>query len=232
VRRILALLRPVAVAVAPYLGVLIIRALRATVRFRFEGFASMRRGLLADEPTVFAFWHGQLANWAVFTPRTMAPEHVSVLVSRHADGEIIARAMNAMGVGAIRGSSTRGGAGALRAMAEYLKGGGCMAITPDGPRGPRHSVSRGALMLARLSGVRIVPVAAAASRALSLGSWDRMEVPLPFSRLALVEGEPIKVPPRPGPEEEERLMARLKEALDGVNARAAKSAGGGAEARR
>jgi len=231
-RRLLAFLRPAAVAVAPFLGVLLLRAIRLTVRFRYTGFASMKRGLLAEEPTIFAFWHGQLANWAVFTPRTMTPEHVSILVSRHADGEIIARAMRAMGVGAIRGSSTRGGAGALMAMAEYLKGGGCVAITPDGPRGPRHTVSRGALMVARLSGVRIVPVAAAASRALCLSSWDRMEVPLPFSCIALIEGEPIRVPARPGAEEEARLMERLKEALDGVNATAAASAGGNAEARR
>ena len=231
-RRLLAFLRPVAVVVAPFLGVLLLRVIRMTARFRYTGFASMRRGLLADEPTIFAFWHGQLANFAVFTPRTMTPEHVSVLVSRHADGEIIARAMNAMGVGAIRGSSTRGGARALLAMAQYLKGGGCVAITPDGPRGPWHTVSRGALMVARLSGVRVVPVAAIASSALRFSSWDRMEVPLPFSRIALVEGEPIRVPPHPGPEEEARLMARLKESLDSVNARAAASAGGKPEARR
>jgi lysophospholipid acyltransferase (LPLAT)-like uncharacterized protein len=232
VKRLLALLRPVAVAVAPFLGVLLLRAIRLTVRFRYTGFAAMKRGLLADEPTIFAFWHGQLANFAVFTPRTMTPEHVSILVSRHTDGEIIARAMNAMGVGAIRGSSTRGGAGALMAMAQHLKGGGCVAITPDGPRGPRHTVSRGALMVARLSGVRIVPVAAVAGSGLRFSSWDRMEVPLPFSRIALVEGEPIKVPDHPGPEEEARLMERLKEALDGVNAKAAASARGKPEARR
>jgi lysophospholipid acyltransferase (LPLAT)-like uncharacterized protein len=136
---------------------------------------------------IYTFWHeGLLAPLA-------APAAVRVLISQHTDGELIAQICQRLGIGVIRGSTARGGS---QALLEMIRSGGDshLAITPDGPRGPRRQLKPGAVMVASLSGLAIVPIGIGFVRAWRAGSWDRFAIPCPFSTLVGVIGEPIHVP--------------------------------------
>jgi len=116
-----------------------------------------------------------------------------MLISAHRDGRIIAGAMTYFDIGTIAGSTSRGGSSALRAILKQLKEGGCIGITPDGPRGPAMTVSMGIVNIARLAGVPIVPVTYATSRRRVLPTWDRFHLALPFGRGVFLFGEPIEI---------------------------------------
>jgi lysophospholipid acyltransferase (LPLAT)-like uncharacterized protein len=171
-------------------GRAVLNGILATVRFttvhreRFDRFAD--RG----EPVLYACWHGRLLPVTYYHRR----EGVGALISQSADGEYIARVAKGWGYDPIRGSTSRGGRAALREVVRRLRAGQSVAMTPDGPRGPRQEAQGGILVAARLAGVPVVPVAAGCSRAWWLGSWDRMCVPKPFSRVLLAYGEPLRVP--------------------------------------
>ena len=151
----------------------------------------MPRRLLADgQAFIGAFWHGRMLMIPMAWQR-MAPMHI--LISAHRDGRIIADAVAYFGVGAITGSTRRGGTAALRTILKRLKDGDCVAITPDGPRGPAMSASIGIVNAARLARVPIVPITYATSRRRILASWDRFHVALPFGRGVYLMGEPIEI---------------------------------------
>ena len=116
------------------------------------------------------------------------------MISHHRDGEFITRTAARFGVNAVRGSTSRGGAAALRAMLKVLKRGEFVGITPDGPRGPRMRAQMGAIVLAQMAGVPIMPATYAVSRRRVAGSWDRFIIALPFSRGVYLWGEPVSVP--------------------------------------
>lgn len=175
-----------------------IRLCHATGRWRVIGGDIPGQFWNSDRPFILAHWHGRLlmvpCGWRRARP-------VRVLISHHRDGELIARTIAHFGLGTIRGSSRKagkdrdkGGAAALRAMVRALRAGVCIDITPDGPNGPRMRAREGIVTLARLSGAPIVPVAYATSRRITLDTWDRFTVPLPFSRGVFVWGPPIEVP--------------------------------------
>jgi hypothetical protein len=126
------------------------------------------------------------------------------------------------GLGVLRGSSSSGGDAAFRDLIRVIRAGRSVAITPDGPRGPRERLKPGVLQLARVTGVPIVPLAAAASRAWWFVRWDRFLVPQPFARLHVAYGDPIHVP-RDAVDLEgvtTLVEAKLKELMDTVEARA------------
>jgi lysophospholipid acyltransferase (LPLAT)-like uncharacterized protein len=124
--------------------------------------------------------------------RRLAPMHM--LISAHPDGRIIADAVSHFGVGAIAGSTSRGGSAALRTMLKRLREGDCVGITPDGPRGPAMSASIGIVNLARLARAPILPITFATSRRRLLPTWDRFYLPWPFGRGVYLWGEPIEIP--------------------------------------
>lgn len=139
-------------------------------------------------PAVLAFWHGQQHLLLAWKRR----RRTLVMVSWSRDGELQSGAMRALGLRVVRGSSSRGGMRGLRELVRRLDGSHDAAFAVDGPRGPLHEVKPGARAAARLAGARLVPLAAAASRARVLRrTWDRFEVPLPFSRVAVVLGAPL-----------------------------------------
>lgn len=163
----------------------------------------------APKPAIFAFWHERLlmmsALWTLSGERRPPGERgrMHVLISRHQDGRLIADILRGFGVGVVHGSSgrkgtfkdkQRGGATGLRALVAVLDAGDQVVITPDGPRGPRRTLAPGVAQLAALAGVPVVPCAAQSRRRRILPSWDRMVLPLPFSRGVLVCGTPIVVP--------------------------------------
>lgn len=142
------------------------------------------------QPFIGAFWHGRL----LLSPlawRRGAP--VAMLISSHPDGRLIAEATRRLGFATIDGSTRRGGGSALRDLLRALKGGTSVALTPDGPRGPRMRAGGAIIDLARLSGAPIVPAAFAVSRRWVAPSWDRLIVALPFARGVFVWGEPVTV---------------------------------------
>jgi len=128
--------------------------------------------------------------------------------------------MGRFGHESIRGSTTSGGAMALRAAVRALRGGKDVGFTPDGPRGPRHKVQMGVIQAARMSGAPIVPVAFSASRKRVLGSWDGFIVPAPFSRGVFVYGRPIEVPQKTADGGMEAARLTVEQALSEASARA------------
>ena len=116
-----------------------------------------------------------------------------MLASRSRDGELVARWATRFGLGVVRGSSSRGGAEALRELTAVLRAGEDVAIVPDGPRGPRECLQPGVVVLAALTGAPVVPFGFAARPARRLASWDRFMVPLPFARAAAVFGKPCVI---------------------------------------
>lgn len=142
----------------------------------------------ATQRFIYAFWHE-----AMLGPIAVRPK-ARVLISQHRDGELIAQVCQRLGMGAIRGSTARGGSQALLEMIRGDADGAHLAITPDGPRGPRRELKPGVVMVASQSGLAIVPVGVGFTRAWRAGSWDRFAVPIPFSTLVGVIGSPIEVP--------------------------------------
>jgi lysophospholipid acyltransferase (LPLAT)-like uncharacterized protein len=141
-------------------------------------------------PCIIAIWHGRLAmlHQLRFGDRALV-----ALVSGHRDGQLISKCAWYYNIQTVIGSSTRGGAGAIRQLIRLAREGHCLCIMPDGPRGPRMRVSKGIIEIARLSGLPVLPAAIATSRSKELDTWDRFQVPMPFSRVEVRWGKPILV---------------------------------------
>ena len=167
-----------------------IRLVYWTNRWTVENGEWPRRLLAEGRPFIGAFWHGRMMMIPMAWQR-MAPMHI--LISAHRDGRIIADAVAYFGIGAIAGSTRRGGSAAVRVMLKKLKDGDCVAITPDGPRGPAMTASIGLVNLARLAQAPIVPITYATSRRRTAATWDRFHIARPFGRGVFLIGEPIEI---------------------------------------
>jgi len=168
-------------------------------------------------PFIVGHWHGRIMMLP-FIWRHSNP--IKMLISQHRDGELIAKTVAHLGIGSVRGSTSRDGASALRAMVRIIKQGDCVGITPDGPRGPRMRASDGIVTLARLCDVPIIPLSCATSRRRVLGSWDRFSVALPFARGVFIWGKPITVPRHASPEDLERYRQTVEDELIAITAKA------------
>ncbi len=162
------------------------------------------------ERIIVALWHGRLLMMPFVHPQ----KPTAILISQHRDGEYISRIARILGLQVIRGSATRGGVRAFKQMIRALQGGLDVAITPDGPKGPRAKVKSGVIEVARLTGAPIVPVSFSASHRRFLKSWDAFLLPLPFSRAVYIWGEPIYVETLATKEEVAKHQAILAERLD------------------
>ena len=190
-------------------GAVLVRLLGATWRVDRRGLAGFDSAIARGERCIFAFWHARLLPLA-WTHRGRG---AAVLVSRHRDGELIARIVERLGYVTARGSSTRGGEEGVMEMLRQAERGKLLGITPDGPRGPALTLKPGIVYLASRSGLPIVPVAAAARRSWKLRSWDGFRVPRPFTRVVVAYGEPIAIPPGLEGAALESWRARVEEAL-------------------
>jgi len=143
-------------------------------------------------PSIVAFWHGRMFLLP-FALQNYA-EKVAILISRHRDGELVAELVERLGFKTVRGSTGKGkgGSAAFLKMVELLKEGHAVAITPDGPRGPREKVKPGVVKLSKLTGIPVYPLTFGCSREFHLKSWDRFAVPKPFSKCRVIFGEPLK----------------------------------------
>ena len=186
----------VVTALAPAATAAIVKFLGVTLRIRAVGVDGLAPLWTAGRPLIYAVWHGRIVMmpWLhVWLRRTRGARPVAVLASRSRGGEIVSRYVARFGLATVRGSSSRGGAGALRQLVASVRAGEDVAVIPDGPRGPRRQLQPGVVTLAALTGAPIVPLAFAARPARRLASWDEQLVPLPFSRSVVVFGEPISV---------------------------------------
>ena len=180
---------PRLIRLAAFVGAVFVRLLLATLRPRVHAADNRRHPADPEqERFLYAFWHESLLAAASRRAK------INVLISLHADGEIITQICRGLGFGVVRGSTTRRGGGALLEMLHRGRD-AHLAITPDGPRGPRRTFQIGAIYVASRSGLPIVPIGVGFSRAWRAKSWDRFAVPLPFSRVYGVLGEPIHIPP-------------------------------------
>jgi len=187
---------------AGVLGAGLVASLFMTTRVKRRGAEHFKRFRREGTPVIFVFWHGQLLPLVHIHRR----EGIVVLVSEHADGEYITRIIERSGFGTVRGSSTRGGTTGLRALVRAARAGNDLALTPDGPRGPRGELKPGALLVAQLTGRPIIPLAVGASRGWRLGSWDGFLVPAPLSTVE-VEYLPPRFVPREASRGELATMA-------------------------
>lgn len=205
--------RRLSLGVGPYLLYLLIRLLNVSMRIEMVGREVMPSFTGKGEGFVGIFWHGRL----LMIPFIYPGSAMHVLISTHRDGEIIARVMERFGFRLVRGSSKKGGTAALKEMVRLLRDNKDVAITPDGPKGPREVVKPGVAQVARLTGKAVIPMAFSASRAWRMGSWDRFLIPKPFSRGVYVVGEPLSYR---DDEEPEAFRVRIEAALRDVTERA------------
>lgn len=175
--------------VAEHAGGAVLDALMHTVRLHVKNDRAYRAFMEQGKPVIFALWHGRLLPLG-FLHRG---QNIVCLASRSSDGEYITRVLQHWGFGVVRGSSSSGGDTAFRELIRVVRAGSSVAVTPDGPRGPREQLKPGVLQLAQLTGAPVVPLAAAATRSWWFVSWDRFLVPQPFARLHVEYGDPIFV---------------------------------------
>jgi len=180
--------RALALYLVPFLGSLIIRVLYLTNKKEFIGPES-----LSDEPFIMACWHGELLMIPYAYNRYKKIPNVKLLISDHFDGSLIALTLEKFGFGTIRGSSTRNAARALLGAIKELKNGSDLGITPDGPKGPRHEVADGIVVMAQKAGVKIVLVEIKPSSYWQLSSWDKFVIPKPFGLIRYYISDMIDV---------------------------------------
>ncbi len=170
------------------LGTIVLRLLSSTWRWRYPNHALFENEI-AQGGVIIAFWHNRILT-ACTTP-FWRDHRTTVVVSQHADGEMIAQIQGRFGHGAIRGSATRGGREALEELVAAVKNGLAVGITPDGPRGPKYRAKFGVAVLAERTGRPVVPFLGVAKRRKKVGSWDNFEIPMPFTECSLLFGGPI-----------------------------------------
>jgi lysophospholipid acyltransferase (LPLAT)-like uncharacterized protein len=201
------------IAAAGWLGTRLVRLLSASLRFEEKSVGAFPVDPLQPPetgPFIYALWH---ENFLIPIVRFGNPG-VAALVSRHADGELLGALIGTTGMRVVRGSTNRGGVAAVRELLRAEAGQRHLAVTPDGPRGPRRVVQPGVVYLASRAGMRIVPVGVGYRRPWRVKSWDSFAIPRPFSRVRCLFGEPLIVPPDLGSDALAAHANRLQAELD------------------
>lgn len=182
----------------------LIRVIGRTIRYETSGLEHLDAVEKAGKLPIYTFWHDRIfaAAW-YFRNRGIA-----VITSQSKDGEYIARFIQRLGYGAIRGSSTRGGVGALVEMIKAMRNGTPTAFTVDGPKGPRYEAKPGPVLLAKKTGDPIVPFVVECARFWTVKSWDKLQIPKPFTRARLIIERPIYVGANA---DEQELSGKLRE---------------------
>ena len=202
-----------AVRAAALLFQLLIGAVGRTLRFRVEGREHWEEAARDGGLPVYTFWHDRIFAGTYF----FRGRRIVIMTSRSFDGEYIARFIQRFGYGAVRGSSSRGAVGALVELARLVRRGCPAGFSIDGPRGPRHVAKMGALLLAKKTGQAVLPFGVNAERFWQLRSWDRLQIPRPFSRVTVRFAPPIRVPADADEGALRALREELQRALEEVS---------------
>ncbi len=193
---------------APVLAAAVIRGIYRLMRIEFVGEGHPLQLVAEGRPAIYAFWHDQLL---MMIKGYRGDRNVRILISASRDGELIARTMGRFGYATVRGSSNRGATESLRHMLRLAKAGISLAVTPDGPKGPRHQLKPGVAQIACRSNLPVVPLAFACSRGYRFGSWDRFLLPFPWARGVYAYGAPLSC----GADESvEEFMLRVQSAME------------------
>ncbi|MBN2505688.1 MAG: lysophospholipid acyltransferase family protein [Verrucomicrobia bacterium] len=198
-----------------FLICLLIRGLGATLRFQWH-FAP---AVLEREPrpAILCTWHNRLALALIlyrhYVRQRRQPFRMAAMVSASKDGAVVARILQHFRVQPVRGSSSRRGPQALLEMTGWAERGYDLAVTPDGPRGPRYRAQDGAVSLAQVTGLPIIPASCHIRWKKCMGSWDGFQIPLPFSRVVVRFGEPMAVPRDVSEPDRERFRGQLEQIL-------------------
>ena len=172
---------------------ILMRLVSMTLRVRLIdhcGFLEKR----PDHPLIHALWHNGIFSWPFIYRKFWGDRNGAALTSASKDGEIVAAAIEAFDIAAVRGSNSRRGAAALIELKKWIKTGHDIAITPDGPRGPMHYLQPGIIILAQKTAVPILPFRFVYHRAWKLKTWDRFQIPAPFSRVDVHLGPYAEIP--------------------------------------
>jgi lysophospholipid acyltransferase (LPLAT)-like uncharacterized protein len=204
------------VAAIAGLGYPLINALGHTLRWRVEGLEHLETIRAAGRQPVMAFWHGRILPATYYFRR----RGIVVITSENFDGEWIARIIERFGYGTARGSSSRGGIKAMLQLRRDVQSGRPAGFTLDGPRGPARVAQAGAVWLASATGNPVLPFHLEASSHWSLNSWDRTQIPKPFSTVALSVGEPMDVPAEASDDTLEQARLELERRLGALEQRA------------
>ena len=170
----------------------LLRGLFATLRAEYVQRQLEHQVMNSGSPILFTFWHGRMLYFLKLYE--YLGSRVTILVSHSRDGEFLAQLLESFGLHTTRGSSSQGGARGLLAVVSKVRTGMDACFTPDGPRGPRYRAQPGLVVVAKRTGAAILPMTFGASRKRVLATWDAFLLPLPFSRVVVVYGEPIYVP--------------------------------------
>lgn len=193
-----------------FLGSILIRILIGTMTIEERPDKYPRKLKQQGKGVLYAIWHSCMLV-SSYTGRNLGTK---VLISRHTDGEYIAQVVKWLGFSTVRGSTTRGGVNALLALIKKSQEGTSIAITPDGPRGPRFIVQPGIIFLGQKTNYPIIPVSLGLTNYWKLPSWDGFRIPKPFSRAILIYGDPIKIPPDIKKDEIEEYRVLLEETMN------------------
>lgn len=186
------------------------KALAATWRVEVDGAEYIQSLRRCGTPIVYVLWHG----WMLPLLMQHRRESITVLVSRHHDGDHLADTAERWGYRVVRGSSTKGATAGLLKLVRVLQTGGEVALTPDGPQGPSRVFKAGALLAAHRTGAAVITAGAGASACWSTGSWDNFKIPRAFARVRIVYGRPVW--PRQGWDTNRQGAIRLRERLNAV----------------
>lgn len=189
-----------------------------TTRWKLVGIEHVEAARAAHGNVVAAFWHENLPLMPALLQQAGQGTSAHVLVSRHRDGRFIGSVVERFGISMVYASSSRGGAVGLLSLLRLTRRGEIVAITPDGPRGPRRRAAPGVGQLAATTGLPVLPCAGRVSRGIALRSWDRMVVPLPFGRGVLAIAPAIVVGRDEARDSLPRISAGLDAACDAADA--------------
>jgi lysophospholipid acyltransferase (LPLAT)-like uncharacterized protein len=203
------------VAAIASIGYPVISALGRTLRWRVEGLEHFDAILASGRQPVMGFWHGRILPATVYFRR----RGIVVITSENFDGEWIARIIERFGYGTARGSTSRGAVKAMLKLKRDVGRGRPAGFTLDGPRGPARVAQPGAIWLARETGNPVLPFHLEASSCWTMRSWDRTQIPKPFSTVALAVGRPLEVPTEISDEELEAVRLELETRLQRLEQR-------------
>jgi lysophospholipid acyltransferase (LPLAT)-like uncharacterized protein len=189
---------------------LAIKLIGSTIRWETVGQEHLDAASRDGRKPIYCLWHDRIFAGTYF----LRGRGIVVITSQSLDGEYIARFLKRFGFGTVRGSSSRGGVKALVEMIRHMRKGLPMAFTVDGPRGPRYDAKTGAVILAKKTGNPILPFSVECSHFWTINSWDRMQIPKPFTRARFLIAEPIFVPSETDDGTIEKKRVELQRALD------------------
>ncbi len=201
----------------PWLAYWTIKLLGRTMRFEEINLEIPKSFWERGIPALCVFWHGRLLMMPLIHK---GKRKLSFLVSPHRDGQVVGKALTRFGFHPILGSTNRKGFSGFKQMVKAHQNGSDIALTPDGPRGPRYHVQIGVIELAKLSGRPVIPLSFSASRKKIFKTWDHFLLPYPFSKGVFIWGEPILVDPNGDRAHLEERRALLENRLNELTERA------------